>query len=268
MRTKDEQLLQFSSSSYTRNMTQSGYNINDLVQEAKTRWLKPAEVLFILQNYQEDQITHESPQKPQSGSLFLFNKRVLRFFRKDGHNWRKKRDGRTVGEAHERLKVGNAEVLNCYYAHGEQNPDFQRRSFWMLDPAHEHIVLVHYRDIEGRHGSGSISQLSPGSPSTLSQGPGCYTSQYPGSASIVSEIHEQYHSPGSVEVSSDAGLQSNGINHNDWIERTGDTSSSSELEVSQALRRLEEQLSLNDENWKKLVHFATRMTIQIIQIIS
>ena len=39
------------------------------------------------------------------GSLFLFNKRVLRFFRKDGHSWRKKRDGRTVGEAHERLKV-------------------------------------------------------------------------------------------------------------------------------------------------------------------
>lgn len=39
------------------------------------------------------------------GSLFLFNKRVLRFFRKDGHSWRKKKDGRTVGEAHERLKV-------------------------------------------------------------------------------------------------------------------------------------------------------------------
>ena len=39
------------------------------------------------------------------GSLYLFNKRVTRFFRKDGHNWRKKRDGRTVGEAHERLKV-------------------------------------------------------------------------------------------------------------------------------------------------------------------
>ena len=37
--------------------------------------------------------------------MFLFNKRVLRFFRKDGHNWRKKKDGRAVGEAHERLKV-------------------------------------------------------------------------------------------------------------------------------------------------------------------
>ena len=39
------------------------------------------------------------------GSLLLFNRRIMRFFRKDGHNWRKKKDGKTVGEAHERLKV-------------------------------------------------------------------------------------------------------------------------------------------------------------------
>ncbi|XP_022739608.1 uncharacterized protein LOC111291817 isoform X3 [Durio zibethinus] len=30
--------------------------------------------------------------------------RVLRYFRKDGHNWRKKKDGKTVKETHERLK--------------------------------------------------------------------------------------------------------------------------------------------------------------------
>jgi hypothetical protein len=39
------------------------------------------------------------------GSLFLFDRKVLRYFRKDGHNWRKKRDGKTVREAHEKLKV-------------------------------------------------------------------------------------------------------------------------------------------------------------------
>ena len=33
--------------------------------------------------------------------MILFNMRVLRFF----HNWREKKDGRAVGEAHERLKV-------------------------------------------------------------------------------------------------------------------------------------------------------------------
>ncbi|KAL7241286.1 hypothetical protein ACSBR2_006830 [Camellia fascicularis] len=238
-------------------MMQSGYNINDLVQEAHTRWLKPAEVLFILQNYKEEQLTHEPPKKPASGSVFLFNKRVLRFFRKDGHSWRKKKDGRAVGEAHERLKVGNVEALNCYYAHGEQNPNFQRRSFWILDPAYEHIVLVHYREIsEGRHSSGSISQLSPESPSTFSQSPNCYTAQHPGST-IVSELYEPHQSPGSVEVSSDAVVKSNGMDHLDWIERKGEMSSSCELEVSQALRRLEEQLSLNDDSLEEIGPFCS-----------
>ncbi|XP_022881694.1 calmodulin-binding transcription activator 4-like isoform X2 [Olea europaea var. sylvestris] len=127
---------------------QTGYDIKHLAREAQSRWLKPAEVLFILQNYEEHQLTHQVPQKPSSGSLYLFNKRVLKFFRKDGHSWRRRKDQRTVNEGHERLKVGNAEAINCYYAHGEQNPNFQRRSYWMLDPAYEHIVLVHYRDIE------------------------------------------------------------------------------------------------------------------------
>ena len=29
----------------------------------------------------------------------------MRFFRKDGHDWRKKADGKTVRETHEKLKV-------------------------------------------------------------------------------------------------------------------------------------------------------------------
>lgn len=53
----------------------SGYNLHDLVQEAQTRWLKPAEVLFILQNHTEDQLTHEPARKPTSNLLFgcIFN---------------------------------------------------------------------------------------------------------------------------------------------------------------------------------------------------
>lgn len=39
------------------------------------------------------------------GSVFLFNRKVLRYFRKDAHNWRKKKNGKTVKEAHEKLKV-------------------------------------------------------------------------------------------------------------------------------------------------------------------
>ena len=40
------------------------------------------------------------------GLLFLFDRNKLRYFRKDGHNWRKKKDGKTIREAHEKLKVG------------------------------------------------------------------------------------------------------------------------------------------------------------------
>ncbi len=37
--------------------------------------------------------------------MFLFDRRAVRFFRKDGHSWRKKADGKTVRETHEKLKV-------------------------------------------------------------------------------------------------------------------------------------------------------------------
>ena len=39
------------------------------------------------------------------GSVFLFDRKAVRFFRKDNHSWRKKADGKTVRETHEKLKV-------------------------------------------------------------------------------------------------------------------------------------------------------------------
>ncbi|MQL84433.1 hypothetical protein Taro_016936, partial [Colocasia esculenta] len=84
---------------------QQGFDIRQLYRDAQSRWLKPSEVLFILQNHEKFPIAPQPPDKPPSGSLFLFNRRVLRFFRRDGHVWKQKKDGRTVGEAHERLKV-------------------------------------------------------------------------------------------------------------------------------------------------------------------
>ncbi|KAJ0010682.1 hypothetical protein Pint_32936 [Pistacia integerrima] len=82
------------------------------------------------------------------GSLFLFDRKVLRYFRKDGHNWRKKKDGKTVKEAHEKLKVGSVDVLHCYYAHGEENENFQRRCYWLLEQDMMHIVFVHYLEVK------------------------------------------------------------------------------------------------------------------------
>ncbi|XP_042020057.1 calmodulin-binding transcription activator 4-like isoform X1 [Salvia splendens] len=228
---------------------QSEYDIIHLAREAQSRWLKPAEVYCILRTYEEHQLTHQVPQKPTSGSLYLFNKRVLKFFRKDGHSWRKRKDQKTIAEAHERLKVGNAEALNCYYAHGEGNPNFQRRSYWMLEPVYEHIVLVHYRDIRvGNEQSGSTSQLLSSSPSTFSPSPTSFASELPDSSFVIGESYESYHnesSPSSVEISSTQIVTNHIMNQSKA--RANEVYSSPGRDMDQALERIKHQLSLNDD---------------------
>ncbi|KAK7291740.1 hypothetical protein RIF29_07121 [Crotalaria pallida] len=139
--------------------------LDEILQEAGHRWLRPAEICEILRNFHKFKLTPDPPVRPPAGSLFLFDRKALRYFRKDGHRWRKKKDGKTVREAHEKLKAGSVDVLHCYYAHGEDNENFQRRCYWMLDEKLEHIVLVHYRDVKEGYKS-SISHL-PAVPVTL-----------------------------------------------------------------------------------------------------
>jgi len=117
----------------------------DIVKSAKTRWLKNTEVCDALLNYVAYgfETSSEAPVKPRAGTLYLINRRVVRFFRKDGLNWQKKKDGKTVRETHEKLKVGTVELLNCYYTHCEDDPRFQRRCYWLLN-MDEGAVLVHY----------------------------------------------------------------------------------------------------------------------------
>ncbi|KAF5737105.1 hypothetical protein HS088_TW14G01262 [Tripterygium wilfordii] len=138
-----------------RYLTNQHLDLDQFLQEAQYRWLRPVEICKILQNYQRFQLSHDPPNRPAGGSLFLFDRKVIRYFRKDGHRWRKKKDGKTVKEAHEKLKTGSVDVLHCYYAHGEDNGNFQRRFYWMLDGQLEHIVLVHYRDVKEKSSSGS-----------------------------------------------------------------------------------------------------------------
>ncbi|XP_058077242.1 calmodulin-binding transcription activator 1-like isoform X2 [Magnolia sinica] len=161
-------------------------DISQILSEAQNRWLRPSEVCEILRNYQKFSVTPDPPYKPPSGSLFLFDRKALRYFRKDGHRWRKKRDGKTVREAHEKLKSGSVDVLHCYYAHGEDNENFQRRSYWMLDGQLEHIVLVHYREVKEGNRSG-FSRLLNTDPGTLNYAGGSQTCSVPCSA--------QAHSP-------------------------------------------------------------------------
>ncbi|KAL5198751.1 hypothetical protein ABZP36_002263 [Zizania latifolia] len=133
-------------------------DISQILLEAQNRWLRATEICHILSNYKKFSIAPEPPNRPGSGSLFLFDRKILRYFRKDGHNWRKKKDGKTVKEAHEKLKVGSVDVLHCYYAHGEDNENFQRRTYWLLEEGLMNIVLVHYLEVKGGKQSFSRSK--------------------------------------------------------------------------------------------------------------
>ncbi|XP_061344790.1 calmodulin-binding transcription activator 5-like [Gastrolobium bilobum] len=128
-------------------------DVENTMEEARSRWLRPNEIHAILSNYKYFTINVKPMKLPKSGTIVLFDRKVLRNFRKDGHNWKKKNDGKTVKEAHEHLKVGTEERVHVYYAHGQDNPSFVRRCYWLLDKTLEHIVLVHYRETQELQGS-------------------------------------------------------------------------------------------------------------------
>lgn len=79
------------------------------------------QVIEFMNRWSYSVIWHQLPTIV-GGSLFLFDRKVLRYFRKDGHNWRKKKDGKTIKEAHEKLKVRVffelALVVVCVYSNG------------------------------------------------------------------------------------------------------------------------------------------------------
>ncbi|XP_014510093.1 calmodulin-binding transcription activator 5 [Vigna radiata var. radiata] len=128
-------------------------DVRSILEEARTRWLRPNEIHAMLCNYKYFPINVKPVNLPKSGTIVLFDRKMLRNFRKDGHNWKKKKDGKTVKEAHEHLKVGNEERIHVYYAHGQDNSNFVRRCYWLLDKSMEHIVLVHYRETQEMQGS-------------------------------------------------------------------------------------------------------------------
>ncbi|KAJ1469515.1 CG-1 domain-containing protein [Baffinella frigidus] len=137
---------------------------------ANKRWLKNKEVLDILNRAGAlgFKPLEEVVTSPLSGQLILYDRSTVKHFRRDAHGWKKKRDGKTVREDHEKLKIDSVERLTCCYAHSAESvnidsagrltcryadfaeiPSFHRRIYWLLrnqpqpEPYH---VLVHYLD--------------------------------------------------------------------------------------------------------------------------
>eukprot|EP00192_Tetraselmis_astigmatica_P003731 CAMPEP_0117651408 /NCGR_PEP_ID=MMETSP0804-20121206/2076_1 /TAXON_ID=1074897 /ORGANISM="Tetraselmis astigmatica, Strain CCMP880" /LENGTH=574 /DNA_ID=CAMNT_0005457383 /DNA_START=1332 /DNA_END=3056 /DNA_ORIENTATION=- len=115
-----------------------------LIEKARTHWLKGHELITLFQLSAEGKfpLSPMAAQLPPGGCIFLYDRRAVRFFRLDGHNWRKKNDGKTVKETHEKLKIDNEDRINCYYAHAVIPASMQRRCYWRLDD--DSLVLVHY----------------------------------------------------------------------------------------------------------------------------
>ncbi|GKV49821.1 hypothetical protein SLEP1_g56552 [Rubroshorea leprosula] len=106
-------------------------DIEQIYSKAQNQWLSRPEICRILQNHKGFPITSAPHNKPPSGSLFLFDKKVQKHYRNDGYNWKKKKDGKTLSEGHQTLKVKGYGNLDCYYARGEENRNFLRRCYWM-----------------------------------------------------------------------------------------------------------------------------------------
>ncbi|XP_017222907.1 calmodulin-binding transcription activator 6 [Daucus carota subsp. sativus] len=198
--------------------TMADLDIGNVMEEAKSRWLRPNEIHAILCNHKHFTIYVRPVNLPPAGMMVLFDRKMLRNFRKDGHNWKKKKDGKTVKEAHEHLKVGNDERIHVYYAHGEDNPTFVRRCYWLLDKKLEHIVLVHYRDTHESQGS-PAAPIPSNSCSILSEPPASRILSEE-SNSVVNEIYytseKAYLEP--TETIQDHETRLHEINTLDWEE--------------------------------------------------
>lgn len=101
--------------------------------------------------------------------------------------------------------------------------------------------------MQGKHSAGPISTSTYGS-SNIIQSSNSYTTQ-PSLSAAVSEFDETYNSmsgPSFIEVSPDVVINCNGASRLNLTKRIEDIDVSPDIEIDQALRRIEEQLSLDN----------------------
>ncbi|CAL9154490.1 calmodulin-binding transcription activator CBT-like [Musa acuminata AAA Group] len=239
--------------------TSADLDVDKLMEDASSRWFRPNEVYAILSNYTLFKIQPQPIDNPASGRVLLFDRKMLRNFRKDGYNWKKKKDGKTVQEAHEKLKIGNEERIHVYYARSEDDPNFYRRCYWLLDRDLERIVLVHYRQtsednsfqhvpasVECKEVVSATGRVQYGSPSTpVNSAGGSAQSEVSGHTFVSEEINSiDYNVSGNGSGTSVLGncielqnheLSLHEINTLDWEELVGSTANNNAPIVSLGL---------------------------------
>ena len=132
-------------------MALSGMTWPTLAASAADRWWKTPEIHAILSRRDEFGLTVRLvalPHCPGSGDWFVVDKSILKQWRKDGHVYRTRKDGSSVIEHHERLKVDGVDALNAVYSYSESG--LCRRAYSLLDAPN--VILVHYRDLTHEQG--------------------------------------------------------------------------------------------------------------------
>lgn len=145
----------------------SPITFKSITEVAKERWLKVAEIEFLL-NHDTTPLpilTKPSCNRPPSGSLFLFDRNTTLTYKEDGYHWIKKRNSPKVREDHVKLRMKGKYRVAGIYCHSMNPLSLHRRAYHLLDhktgvtktPVVLHrsadvdytrpsLVLVHYLD--------------------------------------------------------------------------------------------------------------------------
>lgn len=83
-------------------------------------------------------------RRPSNGSVFLFDRRRVKNFKKDGFSWKRRKTGgaNSVREDRMYLKINGVDKIYGCYSHSAIISTFHRRCYWLLDKPD--LVLVHY----------------------------------------------------------------------------------------------------------------------------
>ncbi|KAK6732979.1 hypothetical protein RB195_017010 [Necator americanus] len=104
-----------------------------------------AQLLYSAPNHPE-WIAQQVSIRPQTGAQYMFCRFDGNWFKMDGYEWKKRREGKLIREDHMKLKVNKQEILSANYAHSSVVPTFHRRVYWLT--SNPEYALVHYLNTE------------------------------------------------------------------------------------------------------------------------
>jgi len=89
-------------------------------------------------------LSNEVVQHPLNGSVFLFDRRRVKNFKKDAFIWKRRKTGgaNSIREDRMSLKANGSDCIYACYTHSALMSTFHRRCYWLRD--NPDIVLVHY----------------------------------------------------------------------------------------------------------------------------